>query len=434
MNKFLNSTFKLRALGTNIKTEIIAGISTALGMFYIVAVNPSILSASGAPFEPIFVATVVSAALACFFMGFYANLPIGLASGMGLNAFTAFFVCKTLGYTYEEALAAIFVAGILFLLISLTKIRMILLQAIPYSLKLAIAGAIGMFIAFIGFQISGLSVGSKATLVTLGNIKDPTIILMLLGVAAIIILDKYRVKGSMILVIVTLSVIGWVSGLAEAPKEIITLPPAMSLWFAMDFGKILTGGMISVIMVYLFVDFTDSSGTIISCMEKLGKINKKGQLKGEGVGKALLSDSVGTVAGAAMGTTVVTSYIESGIGIRAGGKSGLTAVVVGIGFLLCLFFSTVFTAIPTWADAPVLIAVGFMFMEGLKKLNWTDITETSPALIAIFAVPFTYSIAIGIQIAILMHIVVNVLTGNHKKISLPLWIIGIICALIFVIQ
>ena len=308
------------------------------------------------------------------------------------------------------------------------------MQAIPYSLKLAIAGAIGMFIAFIGFQISGLSVGSKATLVTLGNIKDPTIILMLLGVAAIIILDKYRVKGSMILVIVTLSVIGWVSGLAEAPKEIITLPPAMSLWFAMDFGKILTGGMISVIMVYLFVDFTDSSGTIISCMEKLGKINKKGQLKGEGVGKALLSDSVGTVAGAAMGTTVVTSYIESGIGIRAGGKSGLTAVVVGIGFLLCLFFSTVFTAIPTWADAPVLIAVGFMFMEGLKKLNWTDITETSPALIAIFAVPFTYSIAIGIQIAILMHIVVNVLTGNHKKISLPLWIIGIICALIFVIQ
>ena len=434
MEKFLNDYFKLKSLGTNIRTEVVGGISTALAMFYIAAVGPGILSASGAAFEPIFVATCVSAAIGCFIMGFYANLPIGIAQGMGLNAMTAFFVCKTLGYTYEEALAAVFVAGILFVLISVTKIRIILMNAIPYSLKVAIAASIGMFIAFIGFQISGLSVKSDATLVQLGNIKDPTIILMLLGVAAIIILDKYKVRGSMIMVILGLSIVGWASGLADAPKEIVSMPPEMSLLFAMDFGKIFTGGMISVILVFLFVDFTDSAGTIIACMDKIGKIDKKGQFKGKEVGKALLADSLATCVGAAAGSSTNTAYIESGVGIRANSKSGLTAVVVGIGFLLCLFFSGLFTAIPTWADAPVLIAVGFMFMEGLKKLNWADITETSPALIAMFVVPYTYNIAYGIQTAIILYIVVNLFTGNHKKINLPLWVMGIISALIFVIK
>ena len=434
MEKFLYDYFKLKSLGTNIRTEVIGGVSTALAMFYIAAVGPGILSASGAAFEPIFVATCVSAAIGCFIMGFYANLPIGIAQGMGLNAMTSFFVCKTLGYTFEEALAAVFVAGILFVVISVTKIRIILMNAIPYSLKVAIAASIGMFIAFIGFQISGLSVNSDATLVTLGNIKDPRVILMLLGVAAIIILDKYKVRGSMIMVILGLSIIGWVSGLADAPKGIVSMPPEMSLLFAMDFGKIFTGGMISVILVFLYVDFTDSAGTIIGCMDKLGKIDKKGQFKGKEVGKALLADSLSTCVGAACGSSTNTAYIESGVGIRANAKSGLTAVVVGIGFLLCLFFSGLFTAIPTWADAPVLIAVGFMFLEGLKKLNWSDITETSPALIAVFVVPFTYNIAYGISASILLFIIVNFFTGNHKKISIALWIMGIISALIFVIK
>ena len=426
----LESMFELRKNNTTVKQEVLAGVATGLTMMYICIVNPLILEAGGAPFPAVFTATIVSAAVACFVMGFWANWPIGLASGMGLNAFVAFAVCGAMGYSYEEALGACFVAGVIFLALTLTGVRETLVNAIPHSLKLAIGAAIGGFLAMIGFQIGGITVNSDATLVTLGNIKDPTVILCLLGVASIIILDKLKVTGGLIITLLGLSIIGWVTGLQEL-SGFVSTPPPMSLLFAMDVGAALSIGMLSVVGTLLFVDFTDTSGTLVSCANLMKKVDNKGKVKG--IGRAMMADAVGTVVGAAAGTTTVTSYIESGAGIKQGGKTGLTAVTVGCMFLLALFFSPIAISIPKWADAPVLIAVGFMFLEGLKNIDWSDVTESSPALLAVFAVPYTYSIAVGIQLAFLTYILAKWFTGRSKDLSAPVYVIGAACLVAFLI-
>ena len=430
----LEQLFKIKKAGSSVRTEILAGITTALTCYYIIIVNALILSEGGAPFEGVYVATIVAAAISCFIMGFVANYPIAVASGMGLNGFVAFTVCLGLGFTYAEALGAVFVSGVLFVLLSITGLREKLVRSIPYAIKISIAAAIGMFIAMIGFQIGGITVDHPATLVTIGNMKDPTVILCLLGVIAVLALQHFKVRGSMIIVIVGLTVIGWITGLSNVPEKIISAPPAMSLFFELDIMAALSVGMLSTVGILLLVDVLDTSGTLLACANAMGKVDKKGEVTDKGLGKAMLADSFGTVVGSLCGTTTQTSFIESGTGIREGGRTGLTAVVVGIMFLIALFFSQLAISIPKWADAPILIVVGFMFMSGIKDLNYNDITEYAPALIALFAVPFVYSIAVGIQLSILGYVILKAITGQSKDISPALWVLAAACLGAFIIS
>ncbi len=430
----LEQLFKIKKAGSSVRTEILAGITTALTCYYIIIVNALILSEGGAPFEGVYVATIVAAAISCFIMGFVANYPIAVASGMGLNGFVAFTVCLGLGFTYAEALGAVFVSGVLFVLLSITGLREKLVRSIPYAIKISIAAAIGMFIAMIGFQIGGITVDHPATLVTIGNMKDPTVILCLLGVIAVLALQHFKVRGSMIIVIVGLTVIGWITGLSNVPEKIISAPPAMSLFFELDIMAALSVGMLSTVGILLLVDVLDTSGTLLACANAMGKVNKKGEVTDKGLGKAMLADSFGTVVGSLCGTTTQTSFIESGTGIREGGRTGLTAVVVGIMFLIALFFSQLAISIPKWADAPILIVVGFMFMSGIKDLDYGDVTEYAPALIALFAVPFVYSIAVGIQLSILGYVILKAITGKSNEISPALWVLAAACLGAFIIS
>mgnify|MGYP001307140974 FL=1 len=430
----LEQLFKIKKAGSSVRTEILAGITTALTCYYIIIVNALILSEGGAPFEGVYVATIVAAAISCFIMGFVANYPIAVASGMGLNGFVAFTVCLGLGFTYAEALGAVFVSGVLFVLLSITGLREKLVRSIPYAIKISIAAAIGMFIAMIGFQIGGITVDHPATLVTIGNMKDPTVILCLLGVIAVLALQHFKVRGSMIIVIVGLTVIGWITGLSNVPEKIISAPPAMSLFFELDIMAALSVGMLSTVGILLLVDVLDTSGTLLACANAMGKVNKKGEVTDKGLGKAMLADSFGTVVGSLCGTTTQTSFIESGTGIREGGRTGLTAVVVGIMFLIALFFSQLAISIPKWADAPILIVVGFMFMSGIKDLDYGDVTEYAPALIALFAVPFVYSIAVGIQLSVLGYVILKAITGKSNEISPALWVLAAACLGAFIIS
>lgn len=430
----LEQLFKIKKAGSSVRTEILAGITTALTCYYIIIVNALILSEGGAPFEGVYVATIVAAAISCFIMGFVANYPIAVASGMGLNGFVAFTVCLGLGFTYAEALGAVFVSGVLFVLLSITGLREKLVRSIPYAIKISIAAAIGMFIAMIGFQIGGITVDHPATLVTIGNMKDPTVILCLLGVIAVLALQHFKVRGSMIIVIVGLTIIGWITGLSNVPEKIISAPPAMSLFFELDIMAALSVGMLSTVGILLLVDVLDTSGTLLACANAMGKVNKKGEVTDKGLGKAMLADSFGTVVGSLCGTTTQTSFIESGTGIREGGRTGLTAVVVGIMFLIALFFSQLAISIPKWADAPILIVVGFMFMSGIKDLDYNDVTEFAPALIALFAVPFVYSIAVGIQLSILGYVILKAITGKSNEISPALWVLAAACLGAFIIS
>tara|TARA_B100000686_G_C16733527_1_gene942207 strand:+ start:495 stop:1790 length:1296 start_codon:yes stop_codon:yes gene_type:complete len=430
----LEQLFKIKKAGSSVRTEILAGITTALTCYYIIIVNALILSEGGAPFEGVYVATIVAAAISCFIMGFVANYPIAVASGMGLNGFVAFTVCLGLGFTYAEALGAVFVSGVLFVLLSITGLREKLVRSIPYAIKISIAAAIGMFIAMIGFQIGGITVDHPATLVTIGNMKDPTVILCLLGVIAVLALQHFKVRGSMIIVIVGLTVIGWITGLSDVPEKIISAPPAMSLFFELDIMAALSVGMLSTVGILLLVDVLDTSGTLLACANAMGKVNKKGEVTDKGLGKAMLADSFGTVVGSLCGTTTQTSFIESGTGIREGGRTGLTAVVVGIMFLIALFFSQLAISIPKWADAPILIVVGFMFMSGIKDLDYGDVTEYAPALIALFAVPFVYSIAVGIQLSVLGYVILKAITGKSNEISPALWVLAAACLGAFIIS
>jgi AGZA family xanthine/uracil permease-like MFS transporter len=418
----LEQLFKLKENRTSVRTEILAGITTALTCYYIIIVNPLILSEGGAPFGAVYVATIVAAAISCALMAFVANAPIAVASGMGLNSFISFTVCLGLGYTYTEALGAVFIAGILFVILSLTKAREWLVNSIPLQIKISIAAAIGMFIAMIGFQIGGVVVDHPATLVTVGNIKDPTVILCLLGVVAIVTLQHLKVRGAIILTILALTLIGWIFGLSSVPEKFISMPPKMELFWEMDIGAALSAGMLSTVAILLFVDFTDTTGTLVACSSAMGKVNRKGEVKG--IGKMMAADSIGTVVGAACGTTTQTSFVESSTGIREGGRTGLTALTVAVMFLIALFFSDLAISIPKWADAPCLIAVGFMFMAGLKDLDFSDPTEYAPGLLAVFAVPFSYSIAVGIQLAMISFVLLKVTTGKFDQVNPAMWVLA----------
>ena len=434
----LNNYFKYRQNKTNFKTEVIAGVTTFLTMAYIMFLNPFILSGEFAgaekgffDFGAVFTATIVATAIACFIMAFHGKTwPIGLAPGMGINAFIAFGVVGGMGYSPQAALGACLVAGVLFVIISLTPIRAWLINSIPKSLKLGIGAGIGLFLAIIGLEIMGVVADHPVTLVTLGDLKNPLVLLGCLTFVAIIVLEKMKIKGNIIIGIIFFSIIAWATGLAKF-NGLVSAPPSMSYLFAFDLKAALTAGMSTVIFTLLFIDFFDTAGTLTSVANVAGKVDKKGRV--QDIDKAMLSDSVGTVAGAMMGTSTVTSYVESGAGVKAGGRTGMTSLVIGVLFLLCLFFSPLATSLPKEIDGAALLYVAVLFVRNITDIDWNDIAESGPAVLAMIAMPLTYSISNGIALAFIAYALIKILTGKFGSTSPAIWVIAILSVLSFTV-
>ena len=436
----LDKYFEYRKHKTDFNTEVRAGVTTFLTMAYIMALNPLILSAGGFDKDSVFVATVLATSIACFVMAFHGKTwPIGLAPGMGLNAFVAFVVCGAMGFSPQEALAAVLVAGILFLIISLTPIRSWIINSIPRSLKLGIGAGIGLFLAIIGFEIMGLTVTTyiegvpwefqDPTLIKLGGLKDPIVLIGLAALITMFVLDKMKVKGSIIISLIVWSIVAWIAVPEQAKFYGIAswTIPTMTHWFDFDFSAVLSGSMVAVIFTLFFVDFFDTAGTLTSVANIAGKIDSKGKV--QDIEKAMLADSVGTVAGAVLGTTTVTSYVESGAGVKEGGRTGMTSLVIGVLFLACIFFSDLATSIPKQVDGAALIFVAVLFVKNIVDIEWDDIAEAGPAVLAMIAMPLTYSISNGIAIAFVSYALIKICTGKVEGVSPAIWIVAVLSAL-----
>ena len=423
--------FKFKQNKTDLKTEVTAGVTTFLTMAYIMFLNPIILKDGGFDFGGVYTATILASAIACFIMAAYGKTwPVGLAPGMGLNAFIAYGVCKGMGYTPDQALGAVFVAGIAFLLISLTPLRAWIINSIPKSLKLGIGAGIGLFLAIIGLQIMGVSANHPVTLVTLGNLKDPIVLLACLAFVTMIVLEKLKIKGNIIIGILVFSIIAWVLGLAKFNGVVGSIPPMKHL-LTFDMGAALSAGMVTVVFTLFFVDFFDTAGTLTSVANVAGKIDSKGKVKD--IEKAMLSDSVGTVAGSMLGTTTVTSYIESGSGIKAGGKTGMTSLVIGVLFLSCLFFAPLATSLPKQIDGAALVYVAVLFVRNIVDIEWDDISESAPAVLAMITMPLTYSISHGIALAFISYAAIKILTGKFAGVNPAIWLVALLSVLSFAV-
>ena len=425
----LDKYFDYRKHKTDFKTEVIAGVSTFLTMAYIMFLNPVILADGGFDFGGVFTATALAAALACFIAAFYAKTwPVGLAPGMGINAFIAYGVCLGMEYTPAEALGAVLVAGVVFLIISLTPLRAWLINSIPKSLKLGIGAGIGLFLAIIGFQLMGLTSDDPVVLVKLGNLSNP---LTLLGCAAfisMIVMEKMEIKGNIIIGIVAFSVIAWLGGWANF-NGVVSPPPPMTHLMTFDLGAALSASMVTVIFTLFFIDFFDTAGTLTSVANVAGKIGSDGKIKD--IDKAMLSDSVSTVAGAVMGTSTVTTYVESAAGVKAGGRTGMTSLVIGLLFLLCLFFSPLATSLPKEIDAAALIYISTLFVRNITDIEWDDATEAGPAVLAMMAMPFTYSISNGIALAFISYAAIKIFTGKFGSTNPAIWVIAVLSLISF---
>jgi len=422
--------FNYKKHKTDFKTEVIAGVSTFLTMAYIMFLNPVILSDGGFDFGGVFTATACAAALACFIAAFYAKTwPVGLAPGMGINAFIAYGVCLGMEYSPEEALGAVFVSGVVFLIISLTPIRAWLINSIPKSLKLGIGAGIGLFLAIIGFEIMGLTADNPVTLVQLGDLSNPLLLLGAGAYVSMIVMEKKGIKGNIIIGILAFSIIAWITGLGKF-NGVVSAPPSMSYLFKFDLSAALSASMVTVIFTLFFIDFFDTAGTLTSVANVAGKLRKDGTI--EDVDKAMLSDSVSTVAGAVMGTSTVTTYVESAAGVKAGGRTGMTSLVIGILFLLCLFFSPLATSLPKEIDGAALIYISTLFVRNITDIEWDDIAESGPAILAMIAMPFTYSISHGIALAFISYAAVKILTGRFD-VSPAIWVIAALSVVSFAV-
>jgi AGZA family xanthine/uracil permease-like MFS transporter len=424
----LERQFRLGENGTTVRTEILAGITTFLTMAYIIFVNPSILSVTGMDPGALFVATCLAAAFGSAMMGLVANYPIALAPGMGLNAYFAFGVVKGLGFSWEAALGAVFISGVLFLILSVLPVREWIINAIPKSLKMAISAGIGLFLGIIALQAAGIVVDHPATLVTLGSLHAPTTILAALGFFLMVALDRLRVPGAIIIAILATTLAGIVLGYSEF-KGIVSTPPSLApTFFAMDLSAALNAGLIAIIFTFLFVDLFDNTGTLIGVAHRAGLIGPDGRIPR--LGRALISDSSAAMAGAALGTSTTTSYIESAAGVKAGGRTGLTAVVVALLFLAALFLSPLANTIPGYATAPALLYVACLMTRGLTEMDWEDATEFVPAVVTAIAMPLTYSIAHGIAFGFITYVAIKLLSGRFRDLNAAL----VILAVLFVIK
>ena len=428
----LDKYFDYKKHKTDFKTEVIAGVTTFLTMAYIMFLNPVILADGGFDFGGVFTATALAAAIACFIAAFYAKTwPVGLAPGMGINAFIAYGVCLGMEYTPAEALGAVLVAGVVFLIISLTPLRAWLINSIPKSLKLGIGAGIGLFLAIIGFQLMGLTSDDPVVLVKLGDLSNP---LTLLGAAAfisMIVMEKMKIKGNIIIGIVAFSIIAWAGGWANF-NGVVSSPPPMTHLMTFDLGAALSASMVTVIFTLFFIDFFDTAGTLTSVANVAGKVGSDGKIKD--IDKAMLSDSVSTVAGAMMGTSTVTTYVESAAGVKAGGRTGMTSLVIGLLFLLCLFFSPLATSLPKEIDAAALIYISTLFLRNITDIEWDDAAEAGPAVLAMIAMPFTYSISNGIALAFVSYAAIRIFTGKFGSTSPAIWVIAILSLISFYVS
>ncbi|SEL27452.1 NCS2 family permease [Acinetobacter sp. DSM 11652] len=424
----LERLFKLSENKTTFRTEIIAGMTTFLTMCYIIIVNPMILSETGMDHGAVFVATCLAAAIGCFVMGIIANYPIALAPGMGLNAYFTYSVCLGMGVPWQTALAAVFVSGLVFIAISMFKIREAIVNAIPMSLKLAIGGGIGLFLALIALKNAGIIVDNPATLVGLGDLKQPTVLLALFGFLMVVVMHHFKIRGAIIISILVLTAISTFLGLSEFKGVVGQIPSIAPTFMQMDFEGLFTASLIGVIFVFFLVDLFDSTGTLVGVSHRAGllKDGKLPRLK-----KALFADSSAIVAGAALGTSSTTPYIESSAGVAAGGRTGLTAVIVGLLFIACLFLAPLAQSVPGFATAPALLFVGVLMIQGITHIDWDDITEAVPAFLTIVFMPFTYSIADGIAMGFISYALVKLLTGKASTVPYMVWIIAVLWALKF---
>lgn len=430
------------------KREFLAGTTSFLAMAYIIAVNPSILSAAGMPAGAIVTATCISAVIGCLIMGFYAKLPFGLAPGMGLNAFFTFSVVIGMGISWEVALTAVFVEGIIFILLSLFKVREAVVDAIPINLKYAVTAGIGLFIAFIGFNGAGVVIGNPDTMVAMGQV-GPKMLIAMVGLCIIVILEKKKVKGSMLVGIVVSTLLAWGYALinTEAAASMgIYLPNGIFKFesIAPIAGKVnfsyLTSpqhvfNFITIVFTFLFVDFFDTVGTLIGVASRANMLDKKGRVPN--AGRALMTDAIATTAGALLGTSTVTVYVESATGVEEGGRTGLTAITIGALFFVAMFFSPIFVAVPACATAPALIYVGYLMLTSVLKIDFSDITDAVPAFLIIALMPLTYSIGDGLTIGVLAYVILNILHNiftKNKKDKKELSMVMIILAIIFVIK
>ena len=430
------------------KREFLAGTTSFLAMAYIIAVNPSILSAAGMPAGAIVTATCISAVIGCLIMGFYAKLPFGLAPGMGLNAFFTFSVVIGMGISWEVALTAVFVEGIIFILLSLFKVREAVVDAIPINLKYAVTAGIGLFIAFIGFNGAGVVIGNPDTMVAMGQV-GPKMLIAMVGLCIIVILEKKKVKGSMLVGIVVSTLLAWGYALinTEAAANIgIYLPEGVFKFESIapiagqiDFSYLSSSenifNFITIVFTFLFVDFFDTVGTLIGVASRANMLDDKGRVPN--AGKALMTDAIATTAGALLGTSTVTVYVESATGVEEGGRTGLTAITIGALFFLAMFFSPIFVAVPACATAPALIYVGYLMLTSVLKIDFSDITEAVPAFLIIALMPLTYSIGDGLTIGVLAYVILNLLHNlvtRDKKEKKKLSLVMIILAIIFVFK
>jgi AGZA family xanthine/uracil permease-like MFS transporter len=426
--------FRLKEHGTTVRTEILAGVTTFLTMAYILAVNPGMLgSIPGMSKEGVFAATAIASGIATVVMAFAANLPVALAPGMGLNAFFTYTVVMGMGYSWQIALTAVFLEGILFIILSLFNVREAIIKAIPGNLKKAVAVGIGLFIALIGFSNAGIVVNDAGTVIGLGNLSGSNPFLAFMGLIIIIILYALKVPGAILIGILGTTVIGIPMGVTALGQgwSPIDLPQS-PLLFKFDFSEVLTFKFFTVFFTFLFVDIFDTVGTLVGVTTQAKLINKNGDIPR--VKQALLADAIGTVAGAALGTSTVTSYVESTAGVAVGGRTGFSALVTGILFFLALFFSPLFLLIPSAATAPALIFVGFLMMRAVTDINFSDPTEGIPAFLSIVMMPFAYSVAEGIVYGLLSYVILKTVTGKVKEISVVSWVLFIIFLLRFFIK
>ena len=408
----LDRYFGLTQQGTNLRTEFIAGVTTFLTMAYIIVVNPQILSAAGMDKGAVFVATCLAAAVATAMMGLYANYPLALAPGMGLNAFFAFTIVLTYKYTWQQALAAVFCSGVLFLLISILHIREWIINAIPHNLKLAISAGVGLFLGIIALQSAGIVVDHPATLVTLGNLTRPATLLALVGFVIIAALNSRNVLGGTLIGILVVTVLGIPFGLTQY-MGIVSLPPSLEpTLFKLDFSRLFELTFITAVFSLLLVDVFDNAGTLIGVTHRTG-LMQDGKL--ERLPQALISDSFAAMFGSLIGTSTTTSYIESASGVAAGGRTGLTAIFVSMFFLLALLFSPLAQLVPSYASSAALLFVACLMARGLAEMNWDDVTEYAPAVVTAIAMPLTYSIATGIGLGFITYALTKILAGKVSE-------------------
>lgn len=435
MINFISNYFNFQEKKTNLKTETIAGVTTFLTMAYALFLIPSVLADAGMPKDSVFAATALAAAVGTLIMGIFAKFPMGLAPGVGLNAFFTYSVCIGMDIPWQTALSGVLASGVVFLLISATGLRELVIKSIPTNLKFAVSAGIGLFIAFIGLKNAGIVVASESTFVALGDLTDPTVLLSIFGLVAISI---FMVRGSQIAIflgMVLTVVVGMVFGLIEIPSSIISMPPSMAPTFGValkNIGNIFNPEMILVIFTFLFMDFFDTAGTLVAVGSKVGLLRKDGSV--EGGAKALLADSVATCIGSVFGTTNTTSYVESLSGVAVGAKTGFSSVIVGILFLISLFFSPLLTVITSAVTAPALILVGSLMCINLKEVEWEKPEVSISSFLTVILMPLTYSIGEGIAFGFLSYVVLMIFKGKAKKVNLVMYVLAFLFIIYFVVR